>query len=283
MLNLRQVVKHVANRVPTVATAVDYARFRLSHTDIARKSAGGDRALLDALKRDGYVVVPGYKDEAFCKRCITDFEEVMVNKPEVVRRNSDLRVFGAEALSPSIAEFSTDAFLGQMASSYMQASTVNAFTLVNKVETRADSMGSGEGWHKDASFRQFKAFLYLNDVGEHNGPLQLVARSHWVTQYVHDMRAGELPFRQLRIRDEQMEKILRESGNRLVNVTGKRGTLILADTACIHRGRPPMSGERYALTNYYVEPWQITPEFINAYSPVSVERLRQLRQSQYKD
>lgn len=253
----------LANKVPYTATRLDYARYRAMN----RRPSHGD-ARVRSISENGYVVVPDYWSREECDACTTLFEQMLLDHPEHVQVYSDHRVFGAEALSPAIARFHDDPYLQQLCNRYWGRRAVNAFTLANKVEPHGDSKGSGEGWHKDSSFRQFKAFLYLNDVDELNGPLQLIERSHTFAAYLADMQAAGLPFRQLRITDEQMERIIARDPERLKTITGRAGTLILADTASIHRGRPPVQGRRYALTNYYVEPAQITPEYVELYGVV---------------
>jgi hypothetical protein len=152
--------------------------------------------------------------------------------------------------------------------------------MFNEVLSKPDSLGSGEGWHKDSSFRQIKTFLYLADVDENDGPFQLLAKSHKLLGYLKHIRLGNMQFRELRISSSQMEKILKKEGDQLKTFTGKAGTLIIADTAAIHRGKPPNGGKRYALTNYYVKPDQITDEFIKGFQPANSSRTIELRYSQ---
>ncbi|MGQ0559078.1 MAG: phytanoyl-CoA dioxygenase family protein [Sphingosinicella sp.] len=272
-MKLRNIVKTLANRVPSAATMMDYAGFRLTHSSAIRDPASRIGRLIGKIRDQGYAVVENYWLPEACVRCIEEFEHLLETRPEHVQRYSDLRIFGAEELSPSVMDFHADPFLAEIASEYMGVAVVNAFTLANRVDGHADSKGSGEGWHKDASFRQFKAFIYLSDVGEANGPLQLVSRSHRLGDYLRDMKASSLPFRQLRIGDDQLDRILAGSPGRLTTFTGRAGTLILADTASIHRGRPPESGRRYALTNYYIEPKLITAEHVAAFKPVAPEKV----------
>ena len=186
-------------------------------------------------------------------------------------------------MSETIRPFAHDRFLANTSNHYSGVKTANAFTLANKVDSLEGSRGSGEGWHKDSSFRQFKAILYLNDVHENNGPFQLIAKSHGLKHYLRDMRAGGLRFRHLRISDDQVERILAPAPDRLTTITGRAGTLILVDTASIHRGRPPVKGVRYALTNYYVERWQIDAAFLDAYRPVSAEKVWKMREDWTKE
>jgi hypothetical protein len=269
---LRKILKMLANMVPLAATRLDYARFWAT----SRRPSDRD-PLARSIRDRGYAVFADYWSREDCEACIADFERLLADHPEHVQVYSDRRIFGAEALSPAIARFHDDAGLQQLCNGYWGKRSVNAFTLANKVEPHGASKGSGEGWHKDSSFRQFKAFLYLNDVDESNGPLQVIEQSHTLEAYVADMRTAGLPFRQLRITDGEVERILARDPERLKTLTGTAGTLIVADTASIHRGRPPLSGQRYALTNYYVEPRQITPEYLEHYGVVDPAKTLALR------
>lgn len=273
---LRGLFKPVVRMVPVAATRVDYARFALTRSPQMVTLTDVEQKLCATIAEQGYAVVPNYASLEECERMIADFEQMVRDHPQHVRRYSDTRVFGAEEYSEGIARFHYDQNLQKMSNHYSKTLTVNALTMANKVETSPDSKGSGEGWHKDSSFRQFKAFLYLNDVDESCGPLELIANSHRLEDYVSDIRSGGLTFRELRITEAQIEAILSRDPSRLRTLTGKAGTLILADTASIHRGRPPEGGTRYALTNYYLEPCQIHEEFIAAFHPVNADRVRAL-------
>jgi hypothetical protein len=266
--SLRMVVKRGANAVPRLATVADYLRFRATHPLrgwVARHKQGG--LLNREIAQRGFAVVPNYLSPDECARCIEDTERILsgtvMGRSYHVHTDSDLRVFGAEDLSPNINRFSRDASLQAISNHY------------NGVRT--GSLGSGEGWHKDDSFRAFKAILYLNDVDERCGPFQIFERSHKLEHYVQDMATAQLKFRHLRISDAQIGRILAREPGRLRTLTGAAGTLILADTASIHRGSPPVAGVRYALTNYYVERWQIHRAMVNAAKPVSPEKVLRLR------
>ena len=292
-MRLRELTKKAANRVPTTATIIDYVlqtvvlqagRWQMGKRHPGKRQMGTshlspDSKHVERIRKHGYALVEGYLSPAECDDCIRDIEWMLEHKTQHVVTHSDRRIFGAEELSSNIARFSSDPWLNELSNSIVGVRTANAFTLANKISGGNGNKGSGEGWHKDSSFRQFKAILYLNDVNENNGPFQLIEKSHELHQYLGDMRAAALPFRQLRIKDEQMERVIARDPARLKTICAPRGTLILVDTASIHRGRPATEGARYALTNYYVERHQLTPEFARAYSPVAPEKIVRLRET----
>jgi hypothetical protein len=271
---LRLLGKHAALRVPYTATLLDYAIYELTRRHRPSLPRPWEPSVLERIRRCGFAVVHDYIDRDSCDRCIDDIEWIIRNRTAYVRRYSDLRVFGAELLSLRIMKFASDPALAALSDAIVRGRTLNAFTLANKVEAYVGTQGSGEGWHKDASFAQFKAILYLNEVTESNGAFQIVAGSHLLSSYLADMRAAQLPFRELRVSDSQLDRIVCSDRTRLTTISGPPGTLILANTACIHRGAPPVTGVRYALTNYFVEPGQVTPEFLGGFAPVDPEQVR---------
>lgn len=103
------------------------------------------------------------------------------------------------------------------------------------------------GYHVDAFSKQFKSFLYLDDVDVANGPFTYVAGSHRarLTRLKRQMFAsGSEPATSF---DE------RDLGNRVTAaqmICGPAGTLIIADVRGFHRGAPQRTGSRSVLVNY---------------------------------
>jgi len=229
-----------------------------------------EQNILYQLQEKGYAVIPNFVDENFCKRCINEFEKMLVDHYEYVQKQSDLRIFGAEELSKSIREYSSKKFLFDLANHYNAEETYNAFCLANKIEFSdlSKKIGSGGGWHKDSVSRQFKSILYLNDVDETNGAYQVIEKSHKLGNVLKDMKMANMKFKKTRFADKQIEQILEREPSRLKTLTGKAGTLIVKDCSVIHRGSPLKRGERYALTNYFFQKRKISSKLVEHFSPI---------------
>ena len=60
-----------------------------------------------------------------------------------------------------------------------------------------------------------------------------------------------------RFSNDQVTNILIKKPDALVTLSAKKGTLILVNTAMIHRGKPLIENARYALTSYYYQSYKI--------------------------
>lgn len=240
---------------PLLATFIDYRQY---HSRMARMPSPPVEDQLGArylaqVKSDGICIIENFWDEKKCRLARNEVDRLIETYPEHIHSNAkaDRRIYGANNASILIAEFRDNPLLAEIASAYNQEPTRAAFTLAAKMPASQDNLGSGEGWHRDAPLRQFKAILYLSDVSEDNGPFQVLKDSHKFTQVMSDTWGGKLSYPQFRITEEQVGRIVSKDQSRLITYTAKAGTLILADVSSIHRGMPIRLGTRYALTNYY--------------------------------
>jgi hypothetical protein len=211
------------------------------------------RRYLHELEETGVCIVEGFWDPKTCAAARAEVDRVIEQYPKFVNGNAkaDMRVYGANNASALIGQFAEHPVLRNIATAYNCENTRTAFTLAAKLPASVGNQGSGEGWHRDAFLRQFKAILYLTDVSPDNGPFQLVKDSHRRWQVLRDIWAGRLRYMQYRISEPEVAHILKGDQGRLLTYTAKAGTLILVDTSSIHRGMPIKEGTRYALTNYY--------------------------------
>ena len=102
-------------------------------------------------------------------------------------------------------------------------------TKVNKGEKKIYS----QSWHRDPEDKQLlNLFLYLSDVDEGSGPFNYIPESHIFGKY-RDAFPQVLPPQGSYPGDEAVQMTL---GKQMKVYTGSEGTIILADTAGLHKG-----------------------------------------------
>lgn len=228
-------------------------------------------ATASALCQPGYVIIPDYYPPERCTLLRAEIDRIMAEQSDVVRKDpfdADYRIYGAERASAAIAAYHDDPFLREVGEAYHGGALVNFATLAGRITARAGNLGSGQGWHRDAFHFQFKTMLYLSDVGPANGPFEILAGSHRAFDVFVDTIRGRLDAPpQTRLTEAQIERLTAGRTRRLKTLTAGAGTLIIFDSSTIHRGAPIADGVRYALTNYYYTPEQISPSMIEKFSP----------------
>jgi len=147
---------------------------------------------------------------------------------------------------------------------------------INVFFTKADGMEAGaRRWHRDAEDRRMlKIALYLNDVDEDGGPLQVLRRQ---LPDRYRMVGGKFPV----LSQEQLEKALGDFDPErdVVSCIGKLGTLVFADTATLyHRGKPATARDRCAIYFNYMSRTPLRP-FRCERSTVSRAQIRRLAAS----
>jgi len=125
-----------------------------------------------------------------------------------------------------------------------------ALLMFNELDGSTPNIGSGEGWHRDAWFSQYKEIIFLSNVGISNGPFQFVPGSSRIIKKLISFLKGESDRLNSNI-DQHYETVIADNGDR-----------VKFDATLIHRGAPINNGFRYAMTFYYY------PDFIN------IEKLR---------
>ena len=96
-------------------------------------------------------------------------------------------------------------------------------------------------WHIDPEDRKvLKIIVYLNDIGESQGPFQYIPQS--LTAKV----AQSLKYTYGYIQDSTMQKVI--SPTNYKSCIGNAGTVVFAATGSIlHRGKPPETSDRYTI------------------------------------
>lgn len=257
--------------------AVDRAKLRRElgarRADLAR--------LLATIEEKGVVGVQGYWSQSRCAEARAAFDRVLYSHPASIQcysGGSDRRVYGMESADALFADFHDDPFLRGFGELLGGLELYNFATLGGHIVASPGNTGSGDGWHRDAHGYQFKAILYLSDTQAENGPFQYLIGSHRQWRVAIDTALGNLPEApNTRYDDASIERVASRLGLARQSFPAPAGTLLLVNTAGIHRGMPLEQGQRYALTNYYYHPPQVDEARIMQFSPLlpgTAERIR---------
>jgi len=223
-------------------------------------SAEQQRILTD-MRRDGFAVVQNYwpREDAMAMRDrleayleegkSRDFDEgawlrFWDDRPhdQGVRR-----IYHVEKLVPELAALRYDPFILGVASAYYGV-PFHSGVLVFQHNTQTNEQT--RYYHVDAFIREFKSFIYLDDVDEGNGPFAYLPgtqRKHFmrIRKQVMGNAEGESP---TSFYPDDLGSML-DSESQIV---GPAGTLILADVRGLHRGTPQVNRSRSVLVNYIV-------------------------------
>lgn len=184
---------------------------------------------------------------------------------------SDKRLYGVDQLDKSFLLEKQLAFANKVHSEFEFCNNKAYFQMLGKISFSDGNLGSGSGWHRDSPFtHQFKVIIYLSDVGEENGPFEYVKTSHLNQSILNTAKNLAIGLDEYRFSCEQIIQMEHEGViPQRTTIVGKKGTLLIADTRGLHRGRPLTGGQRMAITRYYF-PWRVPVRFNKLY-PLTVK------------
>ena len=204
---------------------------------------------MDSLKNEGFMVLDGVPEQMLSE-VKEKFDFFMTDTFRKYhwkdKKESDTRFYDINQMDNIFLDaFLSNVVLLQHVQNYLKSEEVYMFVLANEVSYKKDNLGSGGGWHRDTFWqRQLKAFIYLTDVDTKSGPFEYQQYSQRPMNKLSQI-AGFLRTR----RNIRRSPILMEANNR--DFCLRSGSIFLADTSGIHRGRPICKGKvRKALTLY---------------------------------
>lgn len=162
----------------------------------------------------------------------------------------------------TFARFSLqDAFL-DIANAYLgMIARLRYFNVWYTFPTRSKARES-QLWHFDREDNYIlKVFMYLNDVDEGAGPFTYAPKTHrkgalWNIQPEHFHEGGVQ-----RSTDEQMAAVVPKE--KWIRATGKKGTIVFADTRGFHKGGEARTGERLMFTCMFTSPSSRSKALLN--------------------
>jgi Phytanoyl-CoA dioxygenase (PhyH) len=219
----------------------------------------GELPLVHALRADGYVVVPDYwpRDRALAMRDRLEayLEEGQSKdfpsgaylrfRDNVAYDEGVRRLYHVDKEIPELAEHRNDPFIRRVVEAYY-GRPYHSGVLMYQYNTKSND--NTRYHHVDAFSKEFKSFLYLDDVDEGNGPFAYIPgtqRSH-LRRIVKQLRNGSAA---TGFSNEELKGVI----DREVKLVGPAGTLILADVRGFHRGTPQLDRSRSVLVNYLYE------------------------------
>ena len=233
---------------------------KLIKSSFYRTTAYSD--IIKKLDTEGIVKIPSFiqlSDAKFYRELIDSYlnndSEINIWRDSLL---SDERIFFSNTLNDKFDSLHSNKFVKEILYSYQKQSFFVDMLLASRIRYVKNNMGSGGGWHRDSPHSsQLKAIYYLTDVDEGNGPFQYIVGSHTKNSLVEGiLNKQQLPS-QTRFSENQVLNYSTKQNLSLKTVTGKAVDLILVDTKGLHRGKPLLVGQRYALTSYF---WRKTPK-----------------------
>jgi len=142
--------------------------------------------------------------------------------------------------SPDMQDYCSDPALALAAARYLGQPVIQDQTALWWTTTKGSGDESMNAWlfHQDRDRLSFlKFFCYLTDVGPENGP-------HTVIRGTHE----RVP-KQLATDGRKDDELVRQAGiwDRVIELTGPAGTFMAVDTVGLHKGQPPITGDRCVL------------------------------------
>jgi len=228
----------------------------LSSKLIDLEIAKENEEISNKLQKDGCAVLEDFVEKKECDALIAEAKRLMENRPELIAtesNGSDQRVYFIDEVAGAYKLTNETKLIDDWAKRFYKTRDLKYFQMLGHIVYKENNLASGSGWHRDSPFaHQFKFILYLNDVNLENGPFQYIKGSHKERDIFRYSKISGVPLSAYRIENSIMDKLIDEYfKQRLLTITGKAGTLLIADVKGLHRGMPLLAGERWATTRYY--------------------------------
>lgn len=142
--------------------------------------------------------------------------------------------------SPDMQDFCSDPAFARIAADYLGQPVIQDQTALWWTTTKGAEQAALNAWlfHQDRDRLSFlKFFVYLTDVGLENGPHVYIKGTH-----------RKVP-RALATDGRKTDDLVRQVGlwDKVVELGGKAGTILAVDTVGLHKGKPPVEGDRLVL------------------------------------
>ena len=254
-------IKRIVKNIPLTTKILleelsDFVKRRVNPANLGLTNQ--EEACLADLRRDGFVVVKDYwpREKALKMRdrleaYLTEGKSKNFENGAYLRfwdnKGYDQgvrRIYHVERLMEELNGFRNDPFVMRVAAGYYG---IHMYSGVLTFQHNTRSNTDTRYYHIDQFGKQFKSFLYLDDVDEGNGPhtyLRGTHRSHFIR--LKKQLLGNAEGSPTSFFESDLQSVLDQE----VKICGAAGTLILADVRGLHRGAPQINRSRSILINY---------------------------------
>jgi hypothetical protein len=194
------------------------------------------------------------------------FEKKLPPKADVLIRPGAVRIRQMQNYMPGLLEvYGRDPFIWDVVRAYYNRPDVSHWIMYQRTYEDKGAMDNSdgkflglgrEGYHLDSGKYTLKSILFLTDIKQENGPFTYIPGSHKTSDPLSSVKNRKLlrnlyaqkPF-SLYFKDDEVKKLKMEE--RSVPITGKKGTLVFAETFGLHKAALLQKGERKILWNYF--------------------------------
>lgn len=239
---------------------------------LGRFTASEQRRIAEQISRDGYYVFETLLPEVICNR----IEEFARTSPASVfdefGAKGEIIPYDFRSPRGRLYKFAQSALIQNSAIQQLMADDAFFRIAESYLQTEV-TIGGVDGWWSapygdgpssesaqmfhfdfDAPPNWLKLFVYVTPVEEETGPHVYVRGSH----KSRNNRARDILARGYqRIPDEDIEQVY--GARSIVEITGKRGTVFMADTRGFHKGKHPTCSDRLVAQIVYCSPVFLDP------------------------
>tara|TARA_X000000950_G_C13834998_1_gene627793 strand:+ start:482 stop:1207 length:726 start_codon:yes stop_codon:yes gene_type:complete len=208
--------------------------------------------VVNEVKSQGFSIIENFWNEMLCSKGRLEIDSIIYNYPSVVSKySSDNRVFGIEHFSDTFQkDFIHCNYVNNIMKVLYSSNKIYGTLLGQHVEGIPGNTGSGGSWHRDSIKKQYKAFLFISDIDSKSGPFQFFPKSNYFLNKLRACISRGYRWNQLDYcSDDDLIRAKVDISN-IFSVICKQGTLLIADTSTIHRGKPGLEKDRYSVTYY---------------------------------
>ncbi len=209
--------------------------------------------VLKDLNEQGISFIPNFLPQHKIKKISSEVKPLMMNlirKPDKklkYYRNTYeglFRLYNISKISPTSRSFYNSKLIRNF-SRYYVSNNVSFYQDMVEIRQKINRplnqlKFTSDKFHFDDWRIRLKFFLLLTDVGKNDSPLKYILRSHKINKNTmeEDLFVNKKNGRYGFYRDDEIKEIIKKNNLKILDCTGKAGTLIIVNTNGIHKGTP---------------------------------------------